>query len=164
MIKEKELEDRIMEFLKHSNYIEREYRRIGLEDAKKAWDYAVENKDNISVDYILGIHKKLMKRIYPSIAGKVRNCAIHIGGEIKPYVPKKEIVKRIEYWLEYCDSSVNYDIIKKQHVEFEKLHPFKDGNGRVGRILMNIQCLNAGVPIIVIHEGREQQEYYKWFR
>ena len=47
---------------------------------------------------------------------------------------------------------------------FVFIHPFEDGNGRVGRILMNLQMLKLKLPIMVIHEGREQQSYYRWFR
>jgi hypothetical protein len=53
---------------------------------------------------------------------------------------------------------------KKAHVAFETIHPFVDGNGRIGRILMNWQRLQEGLPILIIHEGPEQMEYYKWFK
>ena len=59
---------------------------------------------------------------------------------------------------------MTYVYIKKLHVDFEKIHPFADGNGRVGRILMNVQMINSGLPLITIHEGIEQQEYYRWFK
>ena len=55
------------------------------------------------------------------------------------------------------------DNTKMIHVIFEKIHPFRDGNGRVGRILYNIHRLLVGLPIHIIHEGVEQMEYYKWF-
>lgn len=165
MLKQK-LENKVIEFLQHSNYIEREYSKKSLEDSKKAWVYAVENKDNFTVSYILEIHKVLMKRLRPNIAGKVRDCAVYIGYQLKPKVPEEELIKKISNWIESCipNEKSTYETIKEQHVTFEGLHPFKDGNGRVGRILMNIQCINAGLPIIVIHEGKEQYEYYKWFK
>ena len=55
-------------------------------------------------------------------------------------------------------------MIKDWHIQFEHIHPFEDGNGRVGRILMNLQLLNEGLPILVIHQGEEQKRYYKWFK
>ena len=57
----------------------------------------------------------------------------------------------------------NVEEIIKSHIVFEQMHPFADGNGRTGRILMNIQMLNQEYPLLIIHEGKEQQEYYKWF-
>ena len=65
-----------------------------------------------------------------------------------------------------ANSEINVDeeTIEQDHIWFEKIHPFEDGNGRTGRILMNIQRLNAGLPLLIIHEGKEQMEYYKWFQ
>lgn len=54
-------------------------------------------------------------------------------------------------------------MMKNHHVEYEIIHPFVDGNGRTGRMFMNWERLKGGLPILVIHEGEEQQEYYKWF-
>ncbi|MDD5192645.1 MAG: Fic family protein [Candidatus Nanoarchaeia archaeon] len=190
MIKQKQgkkLEEKIaweiVEFLRNSNYIEEEYSEEALEDSKKSWIYAVKHKDAITVDYILNIHKILMQRINPKIAGKLRDCAANIGalktifpaGNDQLYgaiyieydrIPKHsetELIKKLDNWITSYKKVAGYDDIKKQHIVFEKLHPFTDGNGRVGRILMNIQCINAGLPIITIHEGRERFEYSKWF-
>jgi hypothetical protein len=49
------------------------------------------------------------------------------------------------------------------HVSFEHLHPFRDGNGRVGRILYNWQRLKLGLPIHVI-KYEDRWEYYNWFK
>jgi Fic family protein len=48
-------------------------------------------------------------------------------------------------------------------VAFERIHPFRDGNGRVGRIIMNAQRLQAGLPILII-PASERRLYYEWFR
>jgi len=50
------------------------------------------------------------------------------------------------------------------YIEFEEIHPFEDGNGRTGRILMNLQRIKLGLSLLIIHEGKEQMEYYKWFK
>ena len=54
------------------------------------------------------------------------------------------------------------DKITENHVKFESIHPFVDGNGRTGRLLMNWIRIKIGLPILVIKES-EKFEYYKWF-
>lgn len=49
------------------------------------------------------------------------------------------------------------------HIEFEKIHPFVDGNGRTGRMLMWWQQLKLEQPLTELRAA-DRQEYYKWFR
>lgn len=154
-----------LEFLDHSNRIEREYGPEALEDAVKAWEYAKKRKEKITLAYILKIHEILLKRLRPDIAGKVRKCAVMIGGEVKERKTKKELEDELGYWVAYTDfSRGDEEHVRARHVAFEKIHPFEDGNGRTGRILMNVHLLKAGRPIKIIHEGVEQMAYYGWFR
>ena len=151
------------EFLRESNKIEREYSEQALKDAFKAWRYGLLNKEFISLVTILKIHRKLMSSLEPDIAGKIRNVPVYIGGE-KRDQSEGEIFTQLEDWCENWATEKTEQGIKKAHVVFEKIHPFCDGNGRTGRILMNLQRVKAGLPILIIHGGKEQVEYYKWFR
>ena len=166
------ISDKEKEFLENSNWIEREYSKEAMEDSIKAWEYAKKIKFNmpyfISKKEILIIHKKLMKRLNPRIAGKLRK--VQVG------VMTKEGFKEAIHWSEIEDSLnfllnpglnpyyVGEEQIKQWHISFENIHPFEDGNGRVGRILLNLQRLKVGLPLLIIHEGKEQFEYYKWFK
>ena len=153
---------KILEFLKQSNAIEKEYSTEAIADAISAWEFAEKHKHcKIDKNYIKNIHLELMLRLNPRIAGKFRECPVYIGGERRDQT-KEEIIEALKL---LCNGEPkSEDIIKIWHIEFEKIHPFEDGNGRVGRILMNIQRLNAGLPIMIIHTGKEQMEYYKWFK
>ena len=161
-----------IEFLKESNAIEREYSEEALEDAKEAWEYAkvmLPIGRIIDVQYIKTIHKFLMKRLDSRIAGEIREVDIWIGN--RKCLNPIEINEKLFDWckkgdLKFLNSpkDIATKEIEKIHVEFEKIHPFEDGNGRTGRILMNIQRLRSHMNLLIIHEGKEQQEYYKWFR
>ncbi len=154
-----------IEFLRESNAIEREYSKEALQDAKQAWMMAkLASSDPIDIHYIVGIHRRLLKRLNPKIAGKIRDCPVMIGGETK-FQNKEEIIEEIRL---LCNPGVyptsSEDLIKRWHIQFENIHPFTDGNGRTGRIIMNVQRLKRGLPLLIIHEGKEQMEYYKWFK
>lgn len=149
------------EFLKESNAIEREYSDVALRDAEQAWMMAkICMDDPLIIDYILAIHRRVMKRLNPNIAGVIRGCDVWVGGRKCLYA--KEIKEELKNLCKIIPK--DEEEIKQWHIKFEGVHCFQDGNGRVGRILMNIQRLKIGLPILIIHEGEEQMEYYKWFK
>jgi len=161
----------ILEFLKESNYIEDERSDIALEDSIEAWSYAYKNRnniDNIDLDYILGIHKRLAQRIDPKIAGKLRDCDVFIGGHRKIFVSEALLKEELRDVITTMNAN-NFDEGKEEeftkhcHVMFEHIHPFRDINGRSGRILYNIHRLRLGLPVHIIHTGKEQHKYYEWF-
>ena len=159
--------DKEIHFLEQSNYIEREYSDEALADAITAWKYAKRIRTRLNLNHIRQIHKRLLINLNPEIAGKFRR--VQVG------VMTSEGFKEAIHWTEIkeelrllCNPGIcptnSESLIKTWHIEFEHIHPFEDGNGRVGRIIMNIQRLKEGLPILIIHEGKEQFEYYKWFK
>ena len=55
--------------------------------------------------------------------------------------------------------------IAKQHVEFERIHPFADGNGRVGRMIINQQLINNDfLPIAIDPTGKYRQAFQRYER
>lgn len=66
--------------------------------------------------------------------------------------------------IEYAGDLTSFfiDRIAKFHLDFETIHPFCDGNGRIGRVLICWQLRRLGFPLIIIRD-KEKQVYYKSF-
>ena len=155
------MKEKIKEFLDHSNRIEGEWGKQVNDDSLKAWNYLLK-EDNLTLDKILETHNLLMKNLYPEISGELRDCGVRVGPRICP--DWNTIPDLMTRWLKNYSKASTKEEIKEAHIQFELMHPFVDGNGRVGRIIMNWQRVKNNLPILIIHEGYEQKEYYKWFR
>lgn len=160
-IKERELRVQVTEFLLESNAIESVYGDMGFRDARRAWNFVKEEK-TLDKRIISTIHYYLLRHLNSEIAGRFRNCNVYIGGKIAPNPHLASAM--LDNWLLDHANAKTEEEIKKAHIEFEHIHPFEDGNGRVGRIIINWQRLKNKLPIAIIHTGEEQFEYYKWFK
>ena len=81
-----------------------------------------------------------------------------VGGKetTKPENVAKEINQLLKKYNETKEKTLE-DIIEF-HYEFEKIHPFQDGNGRVGRLIMFKECLRNGITPFIIED--DIKEYY----
>ena len=129
-----------------------------------AIEYLVDNPEKqISVELILRLHKILLSNIRNDIAGRFRfgkewvRIGTHIGAN-------PEFVNGLMHELtkKYNSDSDEYflDKIAYFHAEFENIHPFGDGNGRIGRVLTNEQLDLLGLPPIIIPNKSKFDEYY----
>lgn len=119
----------------------------------------------IDKDFILLLHKMLISNIDDGIAGRFRKQYeyVRVGTHIAPAPEHIEAIMNA-LLLEYSSNDKDYFLekISKFHLEFENIHPFCDGNGRIGRVLMNFQLMQLGFPPIIIRD-KEKQTYYSSF-
>lgn len=122
--------------------------------------------DEISKELILFIHQMLIGGIDDNIAGRFRKTGeyVRVGTHVAP-VPEKVAPLIDNILLDYSSNHVAYfiDQIAKFHLEFERIHPFCDGNGRIGRVLTNFQLLKLGFPRVIIRD-KEKADYYDAFK
>ena len=117
-------------------------------------------------DLILLFHQMLMGGIDDSIAGRFRRRGeyVRVGAHI---APAPEQVERMmgNILVEYSSDLDSYflDKMARFHLDFEVIHPFCDGNGRIGRVLINYQLLKLGLPRVIIRDS-EKKTYYRAFK
>ncbi len=114
---------------------------------------------------ILHMHKMLLTGIDDSIAGRFRKRGeyVQVGAHIAP--APEHVARMIEaLMLEYANDFDGYflDKIAKFHLDFETIHPFCDGNGRIGRVIINYQLRTLGFPRVIIR-FKERKAYYRTF-
>ena len=125
-----------------------------------------KNKTILNTKLILSMHKTLLTDIDDNIAGRFRSgkewvrVGNHLGANPQ-FVPilMQELVEN------YNQNKISYflDAVAHFHAEFETIHPFVDGNGRIGRVLINLQLMNLGFPPIIIQNKSKHTEYYTLF-
>lgn len=147
------------EYLRQSNAIENVHTEDALDDALAAWDY-LSDQDELSHDVIKRVHDILLQNRQPDIAGDYRDVRVRIGGDVPPH---QEAVPSL--LSELLDENVDTGVDAVQwHVTFEKIHPFRDGNGRVGRLLYLWHCRSHLDIEPIVWRADSVAGYYDLFR
>ena len=120
----------------------------------------------LNLDIILLLHKMLLFNIRDDIAGRFRNKDewVRVANYIAP--DPKQVVRKLEEMFVQYNSTFGENIIKRialLHLTFEHIHPFVDGNGRIGRVTSNYLLIREGfVPINI--KSIDRKLYYGAFR
>lgn len=130
------------------------------------FDYMLDNvKSTLSEDLIKEYHKILKRSTSDERkdwfnVGEYKKLANIVGGEetTKPKDVSKEM-KKLLNWYDRIEDVALKDIIEF-HYCFERIHPFQDGNGRVGRIIMFKECLKHNITPFII-EDNDKLFYYR---
>jgi Fic family protein len=134
----------------------------------EAIDYIRKTNEHISIKLIKDLHKTVFKNSKP-FAGKFREAGTEVvvtdayGNVVHSGVPALHIEKLLKELIRwYNRNKKKYHplvLAAVAHNQFENIHPFQDGNGRVGRLLLNNILLKHNLPPLNI-ELRNRAEYY----
>lgn len=133
---------------------------------KKALELIFENLQT-SQEFDERFIKKLNETINMDIKDTegYRKVTVFIRGS-EHIPPEPEKVPNLMNYFVYNYNHDEQDVfnkIAKYHIEFEKIHPFEDGNGRTGRLLLNYELLKNNLPPVVIVKD-DRVKYFEFLR
>jgi Fic family protein len=108
------------------------------------------------------IHSLILRTIHPEEAGRYRSLDVQAAGTGYRYPPHylvSELMTDFTAWLNSAAAQALHPVLyaAEAHYRFVSVHPFRDGNGRTGRLLMNLLLLRCGYPIVVISNENRQR-------
>jgi len=120
----------------------------------------IATKQKIDENLILNLHGILMNGIN-SDAGQYRQHGVRIVGANMPtanYLKIPELMKSLVLELQVKSKDI-IGLVTEIHSRFEQIHPFSDGNGRVGRLLMNAMLLHSNMAPAIIRQEQKRLYY-----
>lgn len=117
----------------------------------------------VDLSHVVGWHKELFGETKPDIAGRIRDFEVRIGDS--RYVPppplevRPMLVELLRGINRNKDSMHPVERAASFHLRFESIHPFGDGNGRIGRLAMNVLLARDGYPMLNISYDRRRGYY-----
>ena len=140
---------------------------IETKGVAKGLEYIRKTKEDLSLDLLLKLHKFCFDGS-KDFAGKFRKVNVVVknsaGQVLHSGVLKEELRDYLNDFIEWYKENKNkfkpLVLAAIIHNQFEYIHPFQDGNGRVGRLLLNFILLKNNYPLINIML-EDRAEYYK---
>jgi Fic family protein len=120
----------------------------------------LQTDEKISEELLLRWHRDIFEETKSDIAGRFRNYVVRVGSYVAPdWHDLKRLMKQLIAFAN--ESKPNpVEVAGRAHYMFERIHPFGDGNGRIGRLLMNYILWKSGYPMLIIEYGK-RKTYYK---
>ncbi len=122
----------------------------------------LERNEPLTEEYVMKINDMVNENIL--FGGAYREDPAIVSGSTKIFPGPDEIEKFLQDFInrynELVETGFDMEDVAKLHIEFENIHPFSDGNGRTGRILINSMLIKSNqVPICIPLDLRN--DYYK---
>ena len=131
-------------------------------------EHLLSHKDaKLDRNLLLSLHQMLLKGINDKWAGRFRQgkewvrIGTHVGAN-PDFIPGL-MQNLFEQYTDTKSQEYFLSNIARFHAEFEIIHPFNDGNGRIGRVMINKQLVDLGYPPIIIPNKTKKADYYPAF-
>ncbi len=124
-----------------------------VENTKKAYEFMKKHKNGITFNFILELHYQLTYNILQEQAGKFRRIQVYMGGSRHVPPPASTVKAKVIHLLNWArNHSKLHSVVMAAyfHHQFIAIHPFIDGNGRTGRLLLNFILMKGGYPPVCI--------------
>ena len=122
---------------------------------------AINEKSELSSGMLLWWHKEIFTDTKQDIAGKFRYYLVRVGDYRAP--DWQDINKLIKEFFEWYNKNKKImppvELAARAHYKFEKIHPFGDGNGRIGRLIIAYVLRKNNYPLLII-EYKKRKSYY----
>ncbi|HLC90164.1 MAG TPA: Fic family protein [Candidatus Nanoarchaeia archaeon] len=130
---------------------------------KNVFDELLESKPSINIVTVVDIHRKLLKDIDQRVGGFRRHNVRVVGASFETS-PAEYVTTDMKILLRWYHQQKNklhpLALAAIFHEKFEKIHPFYDGNGRTGRMILNLMLISRGLPPLIVKNHR-RKEYYE---
>lgn len=137
---------------------------IETELAEQVFFEMLDHKRSISLDTIRYWHAKMFNKTKIDLAGQIRDYDVRVRGSKARFPPSSQVnllLQNFFSWYNKTKSKINpVELAALAHVRFESIHPFGDGNGRIGRLMMNCILDESKYPMLNIQYA-QRYRYYK---
>lgn len=141
-----------------------------IKNQKDCFQYLIQkiiDREEITIPFILELHKQLMKGCYDETRyGKGERPGAfkkhdYVTGDGVGTAPE-DVENELQELLDEVKNAEGKDVMTIAaylHLRFEEIHPFADGNGRVGRTLLNYYLMTHGFPPLILY-SEDKKTYY----
>ncbi len=131
---------------------------LGLDLALQYVNCTLVNRlGSITREDIFEIHRRVLGFVDPIQAGQLRKYQVYVGSFVPPSADEvSAYLDDFLFWLNSLEDTRDLHAIELAaiaHYKFVYIHPFIDGNGRTGRLLMNLILMRSGFPPVIIKKS-----------